>query len=50
MGQFSDERFWDKPVIRHGTFDGSAFCVLFQKKGVVGEGLGFGFRANKHPL
>jgi len=30
MGQFGDGRLSDKSVIRHDTFDGSAFCVLLQ--------------------
>jgi len=31
MGRFGDGRFGDKSVIRHDTFDGSVFCVLFQE-------------------
>jgi len=47
-GRFGDRRFGDKSVIRHDTFDGSAFCVLLQQ--ILCLTLGFSFRADKQPL
>ena len=40
--RFGDGRFGDKSVIKHDTFDGSAFYVLFQK--IMGLALGLRFR------
>jgi len=31
ISSFGDGHFRDKSVIRRNTFDGSTFCVLFQK-------------------
>jgi len=48
--RFGDGRFGDKSLIRHDTFDGSAFYAPCQTFLSSALGLEFSFMTNKHPL